>query len=58
MPEHCGIAAFVFDEFAKCGIEIKLITTSETKISCLIDEADSRSAFDNILDSVFDIKYI
>lgn len=57
MRERCGVAAFVFDAFAKVGIEIKLITTSETKISCLIDEADYTAAND-MLEKAFDIKNI
>ena len=54
MREKCGVAAFVFNALAESKITIKLITTSETKISCLIDEADYSEACD-VLDRVFGI---
>lgn len=40
MKYQFGVAASVFDEFSDNDIPIKLITTSETEISCLIDCKD------------------
>jgi len=37
MRSHAGVAAKMFDQLAKEGINIKVITTSEIKISVLID---------------------
>ena len=51
MRDICGVAAFVFTAFATKKINIKLITTSETKISCLIDEVYYSSACDMIGDT-------
>ncbi len=38
MRSHPGVAAKAFDALAKEGINIRAISTSEIKISCLIDE--------------------
>ncbi len=38
MRSHPGVAAKMFDALAKEGVNIKAISTSEIKISCLIDE--------------------
>jgi 4-hydroxy-tetrahydrodipicolinate reductase len=40
MEIQSGIAARIFDILAKQNISIKTITTSETKISCIIEKAD------------------
>jgi len=48
MKDKCGVAAFVFSSFSKKNIPIKLITTSETKISCLIDEIYYSTACDMV----------
>jgi len=40
MRENFGVAAKVFELFAKEDVQIKLITTSEVEISCLIDRKD------------------
>ena len=37
MRSHAGIASRMFDIFAKEGINIQMISTSEIKISCVID---------------------
>ena len=37
MVDRPGVAATMFDTFAKLNINIKMITTSEVKISCLVD---------------------
>ena len=39
-----GIAAKMFRTLAKLGINIKMIATSEVKISCLVDEAKAQEA--------------
>ncbi len=38
MRSHSGIAAKMFDVLGKAGINILMISTSEIKISCVIDE--------------------
>ena len=38
MRSHPGVAAKMFDSLAKEGINIRAISTSEIKVSCLIDE--------------------
>jgi aspartate kinase len=37
MRTHSGVAAQMFDALAKHGINIMAISTSEIKVSCLID---------------------
>lgn len=39
-----GVAAGLFDLLAREGIQVKLITTAETEISCLIDIKDVEKA--------------
>ncbi len=57
MREMCGIAAFVFSSFDEKKISVKMITTSETKISCLIDESDYSAACE-LIDKTYGIKSI
>jgi aspartate kinase len=38
MRSHSGVAAKMFSAMAKEGINIMMISTSEIKISCVIDE--------------------
>ncbi|SMP09196.1 aspartate kinase [Desulfurobacterium pacificum] len=38
MRSHAGVAGKVFDTLAKYGINIIMISTSEIKISCIVDE--------------------
>lgn len=40
MKSHSGVAATMFRALAKNGINIDMISTSEIKISCVIDEKD------------------
>ncbi|MFH0792735.1 MAG: aspartate kinase [bacterium] len=40
MQSHCGVAATMFRALASKNINIEMISTSEIKISCLIDEKD------------------
>ncbi|MGK5088196.1 aspartate kinase [Bdellovibrionota bacterium FG-2] len=44
MQHHPGVAAKMFSLLAEAGINIKLITTSEIKISCLIEGAEAKNA--------------
>lgn len=38
MRSHPGVAAKMFGALAECGINIQMISTSEIKISCIIEE--------------------
>ncbi|RLA98364.1 MAG: aspartate kinase, partial [Deltaproteobacteria bacterium] len=38
MKSHTGVASRMFSALAKEGINIKMISTSEIKISCIIDD--------------------
>ena len=40
MKDESGSAASIFSMLLNQGIEVKMITTSETEISCLVDEKD------------------
>ena len=44
MIDRPGIAASMFNTLASQDINIKMISTSEIKISCLVDEADADKA--------------
>ncbi len=44
MQHHPGVAAQMFQLLADAGVNIKLITTSEIKISCLIDGRELQKA--------------
>lgn len=50
MEYQSGIAAKVFEVLTKQGIFIKAISTSETKISCIIDQLYEKSAIESILE--------
>jgi aspartokinase len=54
MERQSGVAARVFDAFAMAGIKIKIITTSETKITMCIDNEDKAIAV-NTISTVFGI---
>ena len=43
MQSQPGVAAKMFQALAEAGIRIANITTSEIKISCLVDEADGKT---------------
>ncbi len=38
MRSHSGVAAKMFEVLAREGVNIMMISTSEIKISCVIDE--------------------
>jgi aspartate kinase len=48
MQHHPGVASKMFSLLADAGINIKLITTSEIKVSCLIDESQVKSAVERL----------
>ena len=41
MKDESGTASSIFSQFYKNGVSVKMITTAETEISCLIDEKDA-----------------
>jgi aspartate kinase len=44
MVSHAGVASRMFTALARAGIKIYMISTSEIKISCVIDEKDIEKA--------------
>ena len=44
MIDRPGIASMMFETLANLGINIKMISTSEIKISCLVDKSDADKA--------------
>jgi aspartate kinase len=44
MKSHCGVAAQMFEALAEENINIQMISTSEIKISCVIEEKDTEQA--------------
>ena len=44
MIDRPGIASGMFETLSNLGINIKMISTSEIKISCLVDKADANKA--------------
>ena len=54
MRNHSGVSGRVFDCLYKAGINLIMISTSEVKISCLVDEADLEMAV-NVMHKEFDL---
>lgn len=54
MIDHPGIASSMFNALAKANINIKMISTSEIKISCLVNKNDAKKAI-QVLHSVFEL---
>jgi aspartate kinase len=54
MRSHAGVAAMAFQALASRGINIQLITTSEIKISVLIDAAYTELAV-RTLHSIYEL---
>lgn len=48
MRSHSGVAAQIFVLLAKAGIEVQMVTTSEIKISYVIDPKDQAKAVERI----------
>ena len=44
MRSHAGIAEKMFSALAEANVNIQMISTSEIKISCVIDEASAEKA--------------
>lgn len=44
MVSHSGIASRMFSSLAKAGVKVKMISTSEIKISCIINDKDVEKA--------------
>lgn len=44
MVDRPGVAAGMFEALADCGINIKMISTSEVKISCLVEKEQADTA--------------
>ena len=55
MQSNPGIAAKMFEALADANINISMITTSEIKVSVIIDEADTEKAARVIHDAFFNI---
>ena len=54
MIDRPGIASTMFDTLAKQNINIKMISTSEIKISCLVNKEDAHKAV-KALHDVFEL---
>ncbi|MDD3613731.1 MAG: ACT domain-containing protein [Clostridia bacterium] len=54
MEAQAGVAAKLFRTLAENNIKIKIITTSETKISCVIDQQDESRAMEALISSFCD----
>lgn len=51
MVSHFGVAAKIFETLAKEGINIMMISTSEIKVSCVIDVKDMEKAVKTLHDA-------
>ena len=54
MQSHSGVASKMFEAMSNNNINIKMISTSEIKISCIIDRNDADKAVSAIHDMLFD----
>ncbi len=54
MIDRPGVASMMFEALAEQGINIKMISTSEIKISCLVDKSDADKAV-KALHNVFEL---
>ena len=48
MRSNAGVAALTFETLSKKGINIEMISTSEIKISCIVDETDMVKAVEEL----------
>lgn len=55
MIDRPGIASTMFETLAELGVNIKMISTSEIKISCLVDKDDAHRAL-QALHNVFELE--
>ena len=51
MRSHCGVAEKMFEALAENQVNIDSITTSEIRISCLVDLADAEKALVAVCDA-------
>ena len=56
MESHPGVASEMFEALFEANINIHMISTSEIKISVLIDRADADKAVSAIHDKFFDVE--
>ena len=54
MQSHSGVASKMFEAMSNNNINIKMISTSEIKISCIIDRDDADKAVSAIHDMLFE----
>ena len=54
IQSHSGVASKMFEAMSNNNINIKMISTSEIKISCIIDRDDADKAVSAIHDMLFD----
>ena len=54
MQSHSGVASKMFEALSNNNINIKMISTSEIKISCIINREDADKAVSSIHDMLFD----
>ena len=54
MQSHSGVASKMFEALSNNNINIKMISTSEIKISCIIDRTDADKAVSAIHEMLFD----
>ena len=54
MQSHSGVASKMFEALSNNNINIKMISTSEIKISCIIDRKDADKAVSSIHDMLFE----
>ena len=54
MQSHSGVASKMFEALSNNNINIKMISTSEIKISCIINREDADKAVSAIHDMLFD----
>ena len=54
MQSHSGVASKMFEAISNNNINIKMISTSEIKISCIIDRDDADKAVSAIHEMLFD----
>lgn len=57
MRSHSGVAAKMFKALSEAGINIQMISTSEIKISCVVDEAKHKEAV-KVLHAAFELDEI
>ena len=51
MEYQSGIAAKVFKALARQGILVRAVSTSETKISCIIDKIFEKNAIEALIEA-------